>query len=122
MRQVYEFLQKCPEFYLLTVDGDRPEGRPFKTLMEYEGCLFFSTTNTKAVYHQLKANPFIQILGKKEKGMDWIRISAMAHECSESWIKEEMLEVSPRCKLLFSSAQDPTLAVFRISDAYVEYN
>lgn len=122
MQRVYEFISKAECYFLLTTNDGKPYGRPFASFMEYEGCLFFATSTTKMVYHQLKENNNIQIIAKKKNAYDWIRISGQAEECHDEWVKDEMMEVSPRAAMLFSSSQDPTLALFRISSPYVEYN
>lgn len=69
MGKVYDFLQKCGVFYVLTLNGGRPEGRPFGAVMEAYGKLFFSTAKTKQVYKQLTHNP-INRSKTEYKGVD----------------------------------------------------
>lgn len=37
MSKVYDFLQECGCFYVLTLNGDFPAGRPFGAVMEHDG-------------------------------------------------------------------------------------
>lgn len=122
MRKVFDYIKKCKIYYLLTIYRGKPEGRPFGSLLEYEGSLFFATATTKAVYHQLKEDHHIQIIAKQPDTVGWLRLTGEAEECFEGWIREEMFSFSPRCQQLFSSAEDPTLAVFRIRKAHAEFN
>ena len=57
MSMTYEFLKECGVFYVLTLNGDFPAGRPFGAVMEHEGDLYISTGDMKDVYKQLKINP-----------------------------------------------------------------
>ena len=57
MREIVSFLQDAGAFFLATDEGGQPRVRPFGSVMEFEGKLFFCTENTKAVYRQLAANP-----------------------------------------------------------------
>ena len=34
MSKVYEFLKECGSFFVLTINGDYPAGRPFGAVME----------------------------------------------------------------------------------------
>lgn len=40
MSATYDFLKECGVFFVLTVDGSQPIGRPFGAIMEYENSLF----------------------------------------------------------------------------------
>ena len=36
MGKAYEFLKECGVFYVLTINGDYPAGRPFGAVMEVD--------------------------------------------------------------------------------------
>ena len=65
MREIVSFLQDAGAFFLATDDSGPPRVRPFGSVMEFEGKLFFCTENTKAVYRQLAANPKCEICALK---------------------------------------------------------
>lgn len=75
MSKTYEFLKECGYFYVLTINGDFPAGRPFGAVMEYDGKLFISTNDGNSVHKQLRDNGNIQIVAKKEATREWIRIT-----------------------------------------------
>ncbi|MBQ8143665.1 MAG: pyridoxamine 5'-phosphate oxidase family protein [Butyricicoccus sp.] len=116
MSRSYEFLKECGVFFVLTMNGDHPAGRPFGAIMEHEGTLYFSTATMKDVYKQLIHNPKIQILALKHGTRDWIRINGFAVECHDIAIKQKMLEECPVLTKHFDSAVCAYYAVFEVSD------
>lgn len=95
MSRTYEFLKECGAFFVLTVNGDCPAGRPFGAVMEYEDCLYLSTNDMNEAHKQIRLNGNIQIVAKKQNSREWIRISGVATECEEQALKERMLEECP---------------------------
>lgn len=57
MKEVLKFLIKNKVFYLATSSGDLPHVRPMGFVMEHDGKLAFCTSNQKAMFKQLTANP-----------------------------------------------------------------
>jgi uncharacterized pyridoxamine 5'-phosphate oxidase family protein len=78
MKEVLDFLKAMGTFYFATVDGDQPTVRPFAFFMEFEGKLYFGTSETRNVYQQLQTNPKFQISVAGEN-MAWLRITGKAH-------------------------------------------
>ena len=93
MSKAYEFLKECGYFYVLTINGDFPAGRPFGAVMEYDGKLFISTSDGNKVHKQLRDNGNIQILAKKEQTREWLRITGKATECNDIKTKQKMLDL-----------------------------
>ncbi len=60
--KVNEFLDKAQVFYFLTTDGDQPKGRPFGFHLLDGDKLYFGCGTFKNVFHQLTANPKVEIL------------------------------------------------------------
>lgn len=114
MSMTYEFLKECGVFYVLTLNGDFPAGRPFGAVMEHDGDLYISTGNMKDVYRQLKINPNMQIIAQKPGSRSWLRVNGVAAECSDMAMKEKMLEECPSIKRLFPTAAAMNYVVFRI--------
>ena len=73
MNEVLAFLLENRIVYLATVDGNIPKVRPVGFVMEFEGKLYFSTSNQKNVYKQLKANPNFEVSIISKTG-DWLRL------------------------------------------------
>ena len=92
MKEVAAFLQHCKPFYLATMDGDKPQVRPFGALCEFEDKLYLITTNKKAVYRQMKQNPNVAICGMYED--KWIRISGQVEEDTRREARVAMMETN----------------------------
>ena len=122
MSKSYEFLKECGVFYVLTVNDDKPCGRPFGAVMEYENKLYITTANMKAVYKQMKANTKIQIIALKGGTRDWIRIDGNAVECMDLDIKQKMLEECPILQKRYDSANCEYFALFELVNKKADLN
>lgn len=120
MSGIIDFLRECGVFYVLTINGDFPAGRPFGAVMELNGDLYISTGDMKPVYGQLKAHPQMQIVAHKPGTHRWIRITGVAEECIHIEIKERMLQECPALKTRFPAADAASYAVFRIDGMQTE--
>lgn len=114
MSGTIEFLRECGVFYVLTINGDFPAGRPFGAAMELDGELYISTEDMKPVYSQLKARPQMQIIAHKPGTRRWLRITGLAEESNDINIKERMLQECPVLKTRFPDMDAESYAVFRI--------
>lgn len=110
------FLKECGAFFVLTVDGDQPIGRPFGAAMEDKGSLYIATGTEKEVYRQLKAHPQMQIVALKPGTREWMRVSGIAAECTDVFIKAKMLCECPVLSKHYASADAPGFAMFRIAE------
>lgn len=45
MSKAYEFLKECGAFFVLSINGDYPAGRPFGAVMEVDDNLYLSTND-----------------------------------------------------------------------------
>ena len=114
MSMACDFLKECGVFYVLTLNGDFPAGRPFGAVMEHEGDLYISTGDMKDVYKQLKLNPNMQIIAQKPGSRSWLRIDGIASECTDMVIKEKMLDECPSVQRHFPDAKAMHYVVFKI--------
>jgi len=114
MSDTYEFLKQCGTFFLSTINGNSPATRPMGAVMEYNGELHFSTSNTKDMYAQLIANPTIQIVALKHGTRDWIRINGNAVEVHDLNAKQAMLETCPVLQKHFPSCESENYALFKV--------
>lgn len=120
MSKIVAFIKSCENFYVLTVNGDCPAGRPFGAIMEYQDDLYISTGDMKNVYKQIKKHSNIQILALKPKTRNWIRVNGIATECFDLATKQMMLEKNPILINHFSIPNAPHYALFKIK--VVDYN
>ena len=114
MSQTFDFLRECGVFFVLTVNGNSPAGRPFGAVMEYEGILYFSTAKTKAVYQQLIENPAMQLIALKPGTRQWVRVSGTAVACETVSLKQRMLDACPALKKRFPAADGEDFALFAL--------
>ncbi|MCU6790452.1 pyridoxamine 5'-phosphate oxidase family protein [Agathobaculum ammoniilyticum] len=122
MSKIYEFLKECGHFYVLTINGDFPAGRPFGAVMEYDGKLYISTNNENQVHKQLRENGNVQILAKKERTREWLRITGKSTECVDINMKKKMLEECPVLSKRFLSAEEEKYLLFQVEVLNTEFH
>ncbi len=110
MSKAYDFLKDCNFYYLLTVDGDYPAGRPISGILEIDGTMYFGTRKDKAVYQQLSRNNRTGLLAFN-KGR-WLRLYADVEKTNDASIREQYLVRLPAEIKRFGSSNNPLLAVF----------
>lgn len=121
MSKEYEFLKECGYFYVLTLNGGFPAGRPFGAVMEYDNKLYISTNSENQVHKQLRENGNIQILSKKERTREWLRITGKATECEDMKMKQKMLDECPILSKHFSSAEEEKYLLFQVEVLKTEF-
>lgn len=100
MQEIYEFLKKAGSYYLATNENGQPRVRPFGTVNIYNGKLYIQTGKSKAVSHQLHANPKLEICAMV--GGEWLRLEASAVEDDDREARVSMLEAYPSLQSLYS--------------------
>lgn len=120
IKNAYEFLKECGAFYVLTINGDYPAGRPFGAVMEFENSLYIATNDMNEAHKQMRENGHIQIIAKKADSREWIRITGIAQECESIEMKEKMLEECPVLYRHYASADAKHFLMFKIKPEKVE--
>jgi uncharacterized pyridoxamine 5'-phosphate oxidase family protein len=120
MNEVLAFLSENKIFYLATVEGNIPKVRPFGFAMEFEGKLYFGTSNQKPVYKQLKANPNFEISTTAKTG-DWLRLKGKAVFNSNPKTKQAALDAMPGLSRMYS-VDDSIFELFYIEDGEATFN
>lgn len=100
MQEIYEFLKKAGTYYLATNENGQPRVRPFGTVNIYNGKLYIQTGKSKAVSHQLHANPKLEICAMV--GGEWLRLEASAVEDDDREARVSMLKAYPSLQSLYS--------------------
>ena len=106
MEEIYEFLKKCEEYYLATVEEGQPRVRPFGTIDLFEGKLYIQTGKKKAVSAQMKKNPNIEISGMAEG--KWIRVTAEAVLDERIEAQKHMLDAYPSLQGMYQPGDGNT--------------
>lgn len=120
MSKAYEFLKECGIFYVLTINGDYPAGRPFGAVMEVGEDLYLSTNDFNQAHMQMRENNHIQIIAKKPKGREWIRITGIASECKDPVLRHKMYEETPILKMHHDSSESEHFLMFKVTVENVE--
>ncbi len=121
MSKAYDFIKECGSFFVLTLNGDFPAGRPFGAIMEKDQDLYITTADNKAVYRQLKASGNVQLLAMKPGTRSWVRVTGVASECFDLATKAEMLERCPNLRKFHSSADEEHYNVFQVKVLNAEF-
>ncbi len=122
MSKVYQFLRECGCFYVLTVNGDFPAGRPFGAVMEVGEDLYLATHDGNQAHSQLRANGNIQILAMKPGTREWLRTTGKTEECDSLDMKQRMMDDSPILKRHYPSADDEHYLLFRVKVLNSEFH
>ena len=120
MNEVLEFFLENRIVYLATVDGNIPKVRPVGFVMELEGKLYFSTSNQKNVYKQLKANPNFEVSIISQTG-DWLRLQGKAVFNTTRQTRQAALDAVPAFSKMYS-IDDDIFELFYIEDGVAIFN
>jgi uncharacterized pyridoxamine 5'-phosphate oxidase family protein len=115
MNEAVQFLIDNPVFYLATVDGDEPKVRPFGFIMEFQGKIYFCTSNEKQVFKQLKANPKFEVCTTDKAGR-WIRLKGKAVFDDNYEAKKKVFEMMPIVADIYQDASNPIFEVFYLAE------
>lgn len=120
MSKAYEFLKECGSFFVLTINGDYPAGRPFGAVMEVGEDLYLSTNDMNQAHKQMREHEQIQIIAKKPESREWIRISGIAAECDDKELKDKMLAECPVLQQRFGAVGVEHFIMFKVKVENVE--
>ena len=121
MSKAYDFLKECGAFFVLSVNGDCPAGRPFGAIMEVGENLYLSTNDLNEAHKQIRINGNIQIIAKKPDSREWIRVTGNAAECFDEYLKQRMLEECPILKQRFSAVGLEHFILLKVNVSNVEF-
>ena len=116
MNEILKFITDAKVFYLATAEGDKPRVRPFGFAMEYEGKIYFCTSNEKNVYKQLVSNPYFEVCTMSDKGQ-WIRLQGKAVFDKSLKAKAKVFEVMPSLADVYKTPENPIFEVFYVGEA-----
>ena len=120
MSKAYEFLKECGSFFVLSINGDYPAGRPFGAIMEVGEDLYLATNDMNQAHKQMRENEHIQIVAKKATSREWIRVTGLAAECDDKDLKQRMLEECPILQQRFGTVGMEHFIMFKVKVENVE--
>ena len=121
MNKACEFLRECGSFFVLTRNGDFPNGRPFGAVTDNGDKLLITTSAKKEVYRELKLHKEIIFISIKPGTRIWARFTCEAHETDDLSLKEKMLKDCPNLKKYHERADEEDFRVFEVSIIKEDY-
>ncbi len=115
MNKIVKEIKNTGVFFIATMDGDQPRVRPFSSICEFEGNIYFCSNNTKKVCKQISANNKIEISAMCKDG-DWIRLTGKLIRDERDEAKAAMLADPTGPSNLYKPG-DKTFEVFRLENA-----
>ncbi len=111
MNEIVKFLEENPIQYLATVGLDgKPKVRPFMFMLEREGKLYFSTSNQKPLYKEIKKLSYVEITTASPEFV-WFRFSGKVVFSDDIEIKKAIIEKSEIVKAQYQTADNPNLEI-----------
>lgn len=114
-----DFIREAGHFFVLSMNGDYPAGRPFGAIMEDGGKLYFATNDHNEAHKQFRANGHVQILAMKE--CKWARVTGDVAEVHDISMKEKMMEENPMLKNMHKTASSEHYLLFEVDVKSVEF-
>lgn len=110
MEEILKFIKDCGNYYLATVDGDKPKVRPFGTLEIFEGHLYIQTGKSKEVSKQIEKNPNVELCAFKDGR--WIRVAGKLIRDDRIEAKKDMLDKNPDLRRMYDENDDNTEVLY----------
>ena len=117
IEKINDILTKAEEFYLATVDGDKPKVRPLGFHLLFEDKIYFGVGTFKDVYKQMQANPKVEIAAWD--GEHFLRYYGTADLSKNDTVVEKAFELMPEVKEMYES-NGWEMGVFFLNDATAE--
>ena len=108
--------------YLATVDGSTPRVRPLEFKFMHDNKLWFATTTSKDMYHQLKQNPRIEFAVMNSEYVT-MRITGSVSFSDDTSIKNRIIDKFELTKGAIKSADNPEYTLFYMEhgDVLISY-
>lgn len=117
IEKVNTILTKAGEFYLATVDGNKPKVRPLGFHLLYEDKIYFGVGTYKEVYKQLEKNPNVEIAAWDEE--HFLRYYGTADLTKNEAVVEKAFELMPEIAEVYKS-NGWEMGVFFLNNATAE--
>ncbi|MBP2639899.1 MAG: pyridoxamine 5-phosphate oxidase-related, FMN-binding protein [Firmicutes bacterium] len=113
MNEIIKFLQDNSMGFLATIADGKPKIRPFQFAVEENGKLFFCSNNTKDLFEQLKANPYVEFSSFSPR-FAWIRINGEVKFSNDLKIKEKIFIANGLIRSIYHTPDNPIFEIFYI--------
>ena len=114
--EIFKFINKNPQFFLATCDGNKPCVRGMRLYQANEKGIFFNTCKDKNLHRQLLRNPSVELCFY-DGDCTQVRIRGKAQLVEEPQYKEQISRKNPEMSTFIM--QDK-FAIYRLADAKVK--
>lgn len=118
IEKVDKYLEEAGMFFLATVDVDQPKCRPLGLHILHDDKIYFGVGDFKEVYHQMEANPKVEIVATK--GENILRYYGVAKFEDNPEVLEKTWEILGELKALYDE-NGWKMKLFYIDDATAEF-
>ncbi|MGR6342037.1 hypothetical protein ACU5CE_30230 [Priestia megaterium] len=117
MNTIDQVLLKQKNGFLATVEEGKPRIRPFEIQLLLEGPFkyYLCTANTKEVYKQLQASPFIEFSLSTSDNII-LRVSGKIKFDNNANIKQKIIDTNDLVKSIYNTGDNPVFEVFYIEE------
>lgn len=109
-----EILNANPIGVFATQDGNKVRTRVFQYLFADGKKAYFSTSSEKPVFAQIQANPNVSFCTYPQNFDPVLSINGKAVFVEDNALKVRALEVNPKLKGMYRSADNPVFRIFYI--------
>ena len=110
-QEILDFLDENVGFLATKGTCGNPRVRPIQSPLNYEGRLYYCTSNKKGMYRHMQHHAEVELSAFDGKDM-WIRIRATAVLDDNMEVKKKMFEKYPVVKKIYNNPENPDFAVF----------
>ena len=114
MKRFEEILKTNPNGVFATQDGDKVKTRVFQYLFVEGNKVYFCTSNEKAVYKQLQANPHVSFCVVAPGFAPVLSINGKAVFTDDLTLKARALDENPMIKSIYGGPENPIFKLFYI--------
>lgn len=110
MEEVYNFIKNADNYFLATIDDNKPKVRPFGSINIFEDKLYIETSKLKDVSKQIEKNPYVELCALFDG--KWLRLSGMLVRDERLEAKESMFENNSILKEFYKVDDDKTEVLY----------
>lgn len=117
LEKVSNFLSEAKVFDFITVDGDKPKGRPFGFHMVEDNKIYFGCGTFKNVYKQILANPNVEIMAMKNG--EFLRYDGKVKIVKDDSLLDKVRQAMPGIMNLYDK-NGWEMGLFYLEEGHVE--
>ncbi len=114
MKRFEEILKANPNGVFATQDGGKVKTRVFQYLFAEGNKVYFCTSNEKAVYKQLQANPYVSFCVYPANFSPVLSVNGKAVFTDDLALKTRALDENPMIKGIYGGPENPIFELFYI--------